>query len=77
MTGNETTGPACHRETGPAINESLRQPKFTATLRVQRRAPRRHAPWPDSSLWRFAGWPEGLATFLSTPWPATADGGTR
>jgi len=44
MTGNKTTGPACHRETGPAIHKSLLQRELTAVPSVQRLHPRRHAP---------------------------------
>ena len=71
MSRDETTGPACHRETGPAIPKSLRQREFTATASVQRPAPRWRGAFPCENFRAFFDRPAALAAFLRS---AQADG---
>ena len=58
--GDETTGPVVARGTGQAIERNLRDLDSTADRRVQRPHPRRHGPFPDADLRRFAGEPHAF-----------------
>ena len=61
MATNRSAGlGGCIPEAGLTINPTLRQAKFTAIESVQPLPPRRHGPFPDADLRRFAGEPHAV-----------------